>query len=634
MNRQFWFLLLIAPAFAQPPGGGAQGDGIWLRNAYFGEAESFDGCTAHQPQNGQYHYHANPVCLRAQLNDSIQVVRTGRNGPVYTEKAAPWTHSPILGWAFDGNPIYGPYGYSDPKSSSSAIKRMKSSFRLRNVTDRTSLPDWALPLHTGVAQQLAASQYGPKISVEYPLGRYLEDYDYVSGLGDLDQYNGRFAVTPDYPQGVYAYYITLDDKGAPAFPYILSGQYYGTVSGGNARAIPDGTQDYFNAGAQGVAPSNSPALITGWLTKNSQTAARVTTGYDPAAGPKTTWPSDVPAGVQISGGVATPTPADVQRVRYSDTTVYVNSNNLASHVMGPWFTSGMTGGVFGNYPSSMANQVQFPRNPGVATSKTNTGLGAQGILVNGVAIFNALDGASYSNARGADGGGPNVTPNAVHLPAATGEKGPVAPGSLVTAYAQYGASLATSTGTAPTTNWPTTLGGATVTVRDSAGASRAAAIYYASPAQINYLLPADTATGFGSVSIQVGGSTYSGNINVAASYPGLFFTTSGGLAAAYITRIHNGQQSTESLGSSIDLGSSTDQVYLIVYGSGLGNGKTATATIGGMVTDVVYAGPQGVYSGLDQYNILIPRALAGMGKVDVVVTAGGKSSNAVNVSIQ
>src|SRR6266853_159758 len=107
--RVFWrnlyglptLLVYATLAVAQPPAGG-QGDGIWLRNAYFGEAQTFDLCTGHQPGNGQYHYHANPICLRGQLNDNTEVARKARAGIVYREKSAPWTHSPILGWAFDG----------------------------------------------------------------------------------------------------------------------------------------------------------------------------------------------------------------------------------------------------------------------------------------------------------------------------------------------------------------------------------------------------------------------------------------------------------------------------------------------------------------------------------------------------
>src|SRR5689334_16602102 len=110
------FFALTAAAIAQPPGGGPPpggapgggnaGDGIWRRNAYYGEILTFDSCVGHQPGNGQYHYHASPLCLRSQLNDNLVTVRSSRNGSVYSELQTGWHHSPILGWALDGYPIY------------------------------------------------------------------------------------------------------------------------------------------------------------------------------------------------------------------------------------------------------------------------------------------------------------------------------------------------------------------------------------------------------------------------------------------------------------------------------------------------------------------------------------------------
>jgi hypothetical protein len=100
---------------------------------------TFDACVGHQPGKGQYHYHASPTCLRAQLNDNLVTVRSSRNGITYQELQSGWHHSPILGWAPDGYLIYGPYGYSNPSVPTSPIKRTKSSFQLRNITQRTSL---------------------------------------------------------------------------------------------------------------------------------------------------------------------------------------------------------------------------------------------------------------------------------------------------------------------------------------------------------------------------------------------------------------------------------------------------------------------------------------------------------------
>jgi uncharacterized protein (TIGR03437 family) len=590
-----------------------QGDGIWLRDAYWGEAQTFDACNGHQPGNGEYHHHAAPSCLREQLNDNIVRVKTERNGPVFREKAAPWTHSPILGWAFDGYPIYGPYGYTDPRNASSAVRRVRSSFRLRTMTERTSLPDWTMPLHASVTQPLTAAQSGPRVSAAFPLGRYIEDYEYVAGLGELDVYNGRFTVTPEFPDGTYAYFVTIHEDGKPAFPYILGAQFRGNVTGGNANTIPTDVTET-------VAPG-SPALITSWATRNAAQPAQAASGFDPSAGARTTWPFDLPAGARTNGSVTAPTNADIQQVRFNASTVYVNANSLASYTMGPWFDVLQPGGVFGNFPSVQRVQRQFPRQPTEATTKRNTGLGAQGLWVNGVPVFNVLDGASYSNARSTDAGGGLVALAVANVSAASFEAGPVASGSYLSAFPLFGLSFS-----APEL--------ATVTVRDAAGAERIASISFRSASQINYRLPDDLATGFGTVSIASGGMTLTGNINVRESYANLFQANADGVAAGTALRVRGGQQSSSPLTETIDLGPESDQVYLILYGSGLGKTTVATAAIGGVAADVIYAGPQGEFPGLDQFNVLVPRSLAGRGRVEVVLTAAGKKSNPVRVTIR
>jgi hypothetical protein len=114
-------------------------------------------------------------------------------------------HSPIIGWAYDGNPIYGPYGYSDREGG--IVKRMVSGYVLRPKPDRPA---------------------------SYPVGLFVEDYEF-SGEGDLDIYNGRYCKTPEFPNGVYAYFSTInaqkDSSGIfngflkPVFPYFI-GNYY------------------------------------------------------------------------------------------------------------------------------------------------------------------------------------------------------------------------------------------------------------------------------------------------------------------------------------------------------------------------------------------------------------------------
>ena len=623
----------------------AAGDGIWIRSAFFGEAQTFDRCLGHQPGQGQYHHHVHPICLRAQLEDNLVTVSSGRTGTVYREKAAPWKHSPILGWSYDGYPIYGPYGYSDAMNPNSAIKRIKSGFRLRNITQRTSLPDWALAHHPNIPQMLAANQSGPDVSETFPLGRYYEDFEFSPSFGDLDQYNGRMAVTPEFPNGAYAYFVTINDDGSPAFPYTIGIQYYGTatVTMGPGQPPPANAQTYFANGIYTQTINNAPQLNT-WFTKNSLQDARVVSGFDPSAGAKTTWPVDVPTGARTSGGVSAPEKADTQTISYTDSTVYVSSNNLASYVMGPWFAGGGNGGVFNNFPSVINTRAQIPRTPAVAATKRNSGMGPVGIWVNGVAVFNAGDGATYSNAARNDAGGGPVQLSSVHVSAASFEGGPSAPGSLIAAFPLFGAKLATGMASADSPNWPTTLAGATVTVRDAAGANLPAAISYASPTQLNYRVPETAATGVATVTITAGGVSVPGALNILPAYPNLFQFTAEGLSAAYVLRVRNGQQTTEPVfqitagqvtAAPIDLGPATDEVYLIAYGTGLGKAAPqVTASIGGVNITPLYAGAQGTYAGLDQYNLLLPRSLAGKGKVDIVITANGKVANTVNVTIK
>jgi len=115
-------------------------------------------------------------------------------------------HSPIIGWAYDGNPIYGPYGYSDP-STPGSVRRMISSYVVSADSNRPS---------------------------QYPLGFFVNDYIYDAS-GDLDEHNGRFCVTPEYPNGTYAYFCTIGNLAnsgpfkffrEPQFPYVIGNTYH------------------------------------------------------------------------------------------------------------------------------------------------------------------------------------------------------------------------------------------------------------------------------------------------------------------------------------------------------------------------------------------------------------------------
>ena len=120
-------------------------------------------------------------------------------------------HSPIIGWAYDGNPIYGSYGYSNAKDRNSIIKRLVSGYN-KNITNINNRP----------------SGFG--------LGFFIEDYVFDNN-GDLDQYNGRYCVTPEFPNGVYAYFATsIEDSFGNLvgeFPYFIGERYRSRFIGEN-----------------------------------------------------------------------------------------------------------------------------------------------------------------------------------------------------------------------------------------------------------------------------------------------------------------------------------------------------------------------------------------------------------------
>jgi len=131
------------------------------------------------------------------------------------------SHSPIIGFAFDGFPVYGAFAYAN-LDGTGGIKRMQSSYQFRNITKRTILPNG-----------MTAASAGPDVSTRFPLGYYVEDFEYIPGSGDLDEHNGRLCITPEYPNGVYAYFVTLDSNFKAAYPYVLGISYYGLIPAGN-----------------------------------------------------------------------------------------------------------------------------------------------------------------------------------------------------------------------------------------------------------------------------------------------------------------------------------------------------------------------------------------------------------------
>lgn len=130
-----------------------------------------DESNAHVQPNGQYHYHGLPEAYLTRLNKGVALT--------------------LVGFAVDGFPIYARYGYTTATSAASSIRVMTPSYRLKGTPD-SGRPDVGI----------------------FPMGTFTQDYEYVEGLGDLDECNGRTGVTPEYPNGTYHYYIT------ESYPYI------------------------------------------------------------------------------------------------------------------------------------------------------------------------------------------------------------------------------------------------------------------------------------------------------------------------------------------------------------------------------------------------------------------------------
>lgn len=221
----------------------------------------------------------------------------------------------------------------------------------------------------------------------------------------------------------------------------------------------------------------------------------------------------------------------------------------------------------------------------------------------------------------------------------------VAPDSIVVA---YGAGLAGGVEAAPSTALPLALGSVSVKIKDSGGTERPAPLFFVSPSQINYLVPAGTSDGPAVVTVARGAAPpLQGPLLVKKTMPGLFTANADGrgVPAAFVVRVAAGGTQTfepvcrldEAQGKQvpvpISMGPATDQVFLILFGTGIRRAATVSVTIGGESAAVSYFGAHAVYPGLDQVNVLLPKTLAGRGEVSVLLAADAVPANSVIVNI-
>ena len=200
--------------FWSPTGRQFGGGSDWNYEALGGGVEfGIDMNNAHVQPTGKYHYHGIPTGLLEALGGETGIERM--------------VH---IGWAFDGFPIYGPYGHADAKDTTTEVRLLKSSYRLKTGA-RPTAPD------------------GPGGVYD---GKFTNDYEYVAGLGDLDESNGRFGPTPEFPEGTYYYVMTKEFPSVPR-------SYRGTPDESmRRRGGPRGPGGPRGRGGPGAGPDGRP----------------------------------------------------------------------------------------------------------------------------------------------------------------------------------------------------------------------------------------------------------------------------------------------------------------------------------------------------------------------------------------
>ena len=335
-NRDAFSYATAANTDASPMNG-LRGDAVWNREAYANEGQTFDPAYAHQAMTN-HHYHANAPAVRYLLGDHVDFNPATK---LYTESTGPVTaHSPIVAWLEDGLPVYGPYGYASPLDPKSGLRRMISGYVKRDgangtsnlaATGRTVLPAWAARAQNRSAT-LPAAVYGPSVSPAYALGHFIEDYDYLGDLGksqgpdfDLNEYNVRFGVTPEFPNGTWAYFLTIETDGTPRFPNMVNRWFFGTASGGLVNAINEPVTEFVRASqASPITVSATTAGGTVTITWTSVEGATYKLETSPDAA---TWTTLAGAGAVTSSGgdttrLATTTVAPNYRVTLTALATY------------------------------------------------------------------------------------------------------------------------------------------------------------------------------------------------------------------------------------------------------------------------------------------------------------------------
>jgi len=213
-----------------PCPGGPGGAQDWNRDAIPAERAGFD-CAKGHPAMGNYHHHQNPSAFNLDLVVISNVCDLYLADGLYTIDST--QHSPLLGFAHDGFPVYGAYGFANADGTGGVV-RIRSGYQLRNITERSTHADGTVV------------SAGAPINTTYPLGYFREDYEFLTHAEPfyLDEHNGRMCVTPEYPDGTYAYFCTVDANWNSAYPYMVGPTFYGTVVAGEVNMITEDVSTY------------------------------------------------------------------------------------------------------------------------------------------------------------------------------------------------------------------------------------------------------------------------------------------------------------------------------------------------------------------------------------------------------
>ena len=202
----------IVDVIVVSPGAGYTNTNTVIRAVSAGKNAVFESNVRSLTLNNSYKYGIQKETYRdpateilVGTNDNLEYAIVGYSGNIKNnikDSGGTTSHSDIIGWAYDGNPIYGSYGYSDPNDTR-LVKKLEPGYTQANIENRPS-------------------------ETSFPIGYFVEDYEFTNS-GDLDQYNGRFGKTKDFPEGTYAYFATVetnvDEDVVGKFPYFIGNEY-------------------------------------------------------------------------------------------------------------------------------------------------------------------------------------------------------------------------------------------------------------------------------------------------------------------------------------------------------------------------------------------------------------------------